>query len=58
MRLFSFIQTTSVLLFYAARAVAEAVIIPSAINIPFSQVWYVFLDGILELIPNATADLV
>jgi hypothetical protein len=52
MTLFSFIQTTSVLLFYAARAVAVAVTIPSAINIPFSQVWYVYLDGILVLIPK------
>src|SRR5450756_1839188 len=40
MRLFSFIQTTSVLFFYAAGTVA--VNTPGAIDIPFSQVWYVF----------------
>jgi len=37
MRVFSFIQTASVLFFYAAGTVAVKV--PGAINIPASEAW-------------------
>jgi hypothetical protein len=46
MRFLSFIQTTSLLFFYPAGAVAEN--LPGAINIPFSQAWYVFM--LIELL--------